>query len=87
MTKRQRGDDLAIDKIIGRNLRAMRLENNMTQQQMAAGSKVTFQQIQKYENGTNRVSGSRMAQFCRLLKVTPNDFFKGVAGINHKGLR
>ena len=44
----------------------------------------SFQQVQKYEKGSNRISGSRMAQFCQLLNVTPNDFFKGVAGINRK---
>jgi len=40
--------------------------------------------VQKYDKGSNRISGSRMAQFCQLLNVTPNDFFKGVPGINQK---
>jgi transcriptional regulator with XRE-family HTH domain len=52
--------------------------------QLAAAVKLTFQQVQKYEKGTNRISGSRMAQFCQLLNVAPNDFFKGVAGIHQK---
>jgi transcriptional regulator with XRE-family HTH domain len=82
MTKRP--DELAVDKIIGRNLRAFRLQKNMSQTQIAEAVKLTFQQVQKYENGTNRISGSRMAQFCQLLNVTPSDFFNGVPGINRK---
>jgi transcriptional regulator with XRE-family HTH domain len=84
MTKTYRPDEQALDKIIGRNLRAFRLQKNMSQEQIAAAVKLTFQQVQKYEKGTNRISGSRMAQFCQLLNVTPNDFFKGVPGLNHK---
>ena len=78
-------DEQAVDRIIGRNLRAFRLQKKMSQQQIAAAVKLTFQQVQKYEKGTNRISGSRMAQFCQLLNVTPNDFFKGVPGVNQKG--
>ena len=85
MTKMRRPDEQAIDKIIGHNLRAFRLQKSMSQEQMAATVKLTFQQVQKYEKGTNRISGSRMAQFCQLLNVTPNDFFRGVSGINQKG--
>jgi transcriptional regulator with XRE-family HTH domain len=77
-------DEQAVDKIIGRNLRAFRLRKSMSQEHVAAAVKLTFQQVQKYEKGTNRISGSRMAQFCQLLKVTPNDFFRRVPGINRK---
>jgi transcriptional regulator with XRE-family HTH domain len=84
MTKMHRPDEQAADKIIGRNLRAFRLQKNMSQEQIAAAVKLTFQQVQKYEKGSNRISGSRMAQFCQLLNVTPNEFFKGVSGINQK---
>jgi transcriptional regulator with XRE-family HTH domain len=84
MTKVHRPDEQAVDKIIGRNLRAFRLQKNMSQEQIAAAVKLMFQQVKKYEKGSNRISGSRMAQFCQLLNVTPNDFFKGVSGINHK---
>ena len=77
-------DEQAVDQIIGRNLRAFRLQKKMSQEQIAAAVKLTFQQVQKYEKGSNRISGSRMAQFCQLLNVTPNDFFKGVPGINQK---
>jgi len=84
MTKTQRPDEQAVDTIIGRNLRAFRLQRGMSQEQIAEAVKLTFQQIQKYEKGSNRISGSRMAQFCQVLRVTPNDFFKGVPGITQK---
>ena len=84
MTKTQRLDEQAVDELIGRNLRTFRLQKNMSQEQIAAAVKLSFQQVQKYEKGTNRISGSRMAQFCQLLNVTPNDFFKGVPGISQK---
>jgi transcriptional regulator with XRE-family HTH domain len=83
MTKTHKPDEQAVDQIIGRNLRAFRLRKNMSQEHIAAAVNLTFQQVQKYEKGTNRISGSRMAQFCQVLKVTPNDFFRGVPGINH----
>ena len=83
MTKK-RVDEHGVDKIIGRNLRAFRLRKSMSQGQVAAAVKLTFQQVQKYEKGSNRISGSRMAQFCQVLNVTPNDFFTGVPGVNQK---
>jgi transcriptional regulator with XRE-family HTH domain len=82
MTRTQRVDEQAVDKIIGRNLRAFRRQRNMSQGHIADAVKLTFQKIQKYENGSNRISGSRTAQFCQLFKVAPNDFFNGVPGIN-----
>jgi hypothetical protein len=55
MTKKHRPDEQAVDKIIGRNLRAFRLQKSMSQEQIAAAVKLTFQQVQKYEKGSNRV--------------------------------
>src|ERR1700683_427955 len=77
-------DEQAVDEIIGRNLRAFRLRKNMSQEQVASAVNLTFQQVQKYEKGTNRISGSRMAQFCQLFNVSPNDFFKGAARLNQE---
>jgi len=76
MTKAERLDEQTVDKIIGQNLRAFRLRRKMSQGQVAEAVNVTFQQIQKYEKGTNRISGSRMAQLCQLFKLVPNDFLR-----------
>ena len=47
------------------------------------GKKVdlTFQQIQKYENGMNRIGASRLWQFARYVQVEPNCFFEGLDGL------
>lgn len=52
-----------------------RLMLSMTQQQFAEGLGVTFQQIQKYEKGVNRIGASRLARICELLMVPPSFFF------------
>lgn len=45
------------DQIIGENLKAIRLFRGLSQAQLSAKIGVTFQQVQKYEKGTNRISG------------------------------
>ncbi len=49
----------------------------LTQEKLAAAVSLTFQQVQKYEKGTNRLSASRLAQFAALLQVEPGYFFEG----------
>jgi transcriptional regulator with XRE-family HTH domain len=44
----------------------------LTQQELGKALGVTFQQIQKYETGANRVSGSRLLEICQALDVDPN---------------
>lgn len=56
-------------------MRVRRKELGLTQQQLAEELQVTFQQVQKYERGTNRVAASRLHQLCRCLKVPPEYFF------------
>jgi transcriptional regulator with XRE-family HTH domain len=49
----------------------------MTQTELGDGVGITFQQIQKYENGMNRVSASRLQQISQVLQVLPEFFFEG----------
>lgn len=63
------------DVLIGQKLKDRRLELSMSQQQIAASIGVTFQQIQKYERGTNRISSSKLNELANLLKVGINYFF------------
>ena len=49
----------------------------MSQTDLGQAADVSFQQIQKYENGTNRVSAGRMQQFAKLLNVPVSFFFDG----------
>jgi len=59
------------DAFIGARIRSRRLDRNLSQTELAEPLGITFQQIQKYENGVNRVSGSRLIDIARLLKTTP----------------
>ena len=63
------------DIYVGERLHARRVELGITQKALAVG--VTFQQIQKYEKGTNRISASRLYQFAAILDVDPGWFFEG----------
>jgi len=56
------------DTILGQRLKAARLKIGKSQEQLAAEIGVTYQQIQKYEKGLNRVSSHRLIQLARALK-------------------
>jgi len=69
----------AWDVEVGRRIRARRLECWLTQQELAQGLGVTFQQVQKYEQGTNRVSAGRLLAICNLLQVPITFFYDSAA--------
>jgi transcriptional regulator with XRE-family HTH domain len=73
-----------IDLYVGRRLRGRRLTMKMSQEQLGKTVGVTFQQIQKYENGKNRISGSRIAKMAGALGVEPSYFFDGAPGIGKR---
>ena len=66
----------AEDAEIGRKIRALRLERGLSQSGLADGIGLTFQQVQKYEKGTNRVSAGRLQKIADMLN-TPVMFFFG----------
>lgn len=70
-------DERKDDRIIGRNLRQLRNANGCSQEKLAAALGITFQQIQKYERGINRLSGSRICAVSKLFNVPPNVLFEG----------
>jgi transcriptional regulator with XRE-family HTH domain len=65
------------DKHVGSRLRMRRLMLGMSQTDIAQALGVTFQQVQKYEKGTNRVSASRLQHFSQILQVPVPFFFEG----------
>ena len=67
-----------VDVQVGRNVRRRRIELGMSQTALAQACGITFQQIQKYENGANRVSASRLWQFAAVLGVQVVFFFEGL---------
>lgn len=58
-----------LERRIGERIRLRRLELGLTQEQLAAALGVSYQQIQKYENGTNRISAAQLAELARKLEV------------------
>jgi transcriptional regulator with XRE-family HTH domain len=73
----------AEDVEIGRKIRALRLERGLSQSGLANGIGLTFQQVQKYEKGTNRVSAGRLQKIADMLN-TPVMFFFGWMGARGK---
>jgi transcriptional regulator with XRE-family HTH domain len=69
-----------IDKKVGNNLYKIRLSRSLSQEKLAEAVGVTFQQIQKYETGTNRISASRLWQFSKILKIPVEGFYDGIEG-------
>jgi len=75
--KRQRSENPdPIDVHVGKRLRMRRNLAGMSQEQLALLCDLTFQQIQKYERGINRMGASRLYQFARILRVPVGYFFE-----------
>lgn len=64
------------DVRVGARVKSRRMQLDMTQGGLAARLGLTFQQIQKYESGRNRIGSSRMVQIAETLGVTPGYFFE-----------
>ncbi len=69
-----------IDKHVGGRVRMRRMMFSMSQSTLADGLDLTFQQVQKYEKGTNRIGASRLQQIANILQVPPAFFFEGAPG-------
>lgn len=67
-----------IDTHVGSRVRMRRMMLGMSQEKLGESLGITFQQIQKYENGANRVSASRLWQFAAVLGVPVVYFFEGL---------
>jgi transcriptional regulator with XRE-family HTH domain len=66
-----------IDQHVGRQIRHWRMLAGKSQAQLAERLGLTFQQIQKYENGANRISAGRLLQIADFFGVEVEDFFAG----------
>ena len=66
------------DIAIGHHIRIQRTLRNVTQTQLADAIGITFQQIQKYEHGTNRISAGKLLQISQFLDVAVDVFFEGL---------
>ena len=63
---------------IGRRVRERRVAMGLSQSELAEGLGISFQQVQKYESGANRISGSRIWDIATLLRVPVGFFFDGL---------
>src|SRR5450631_1419958 len=76
-----------IDKYVGNRLRMRRLMLEMSQTDIADALGLTFQQVQKYEKGTNRIGASRLQHISQILKVPVSFFFEGAPNMpGHAGM-
>jgi transcriptional regulator with XRE-family HTH domain len=76
-----------IDKHVGSRVRMRRIMLGMSQEKLGNALDLTFQQVQKYEKGTNRISASRLQQMSNILQVPVPFFFEGAPHVpgQHKG--
>ncbi len=69
----------AIDGIVGGNIRRLRIGARISQEELGRRLGVTFQQVQKYERGTNRVSAGRLFNIAEALNAPLESLFAGLA--------
>ncbi|MAL74250.1 MAG: transcriptional regulator [Rhodospirillaceae bacterium] len=67
-----------VDVTVGNRVREMRIRKGLSQQALGDQVGVSFQQIQKYERGTNRMGSSRLIQIADVLDVPVSTFFEGL---------
>ena len=70
-----------IDRHVGSRVRMRRVMLGMSQEKLGGALGLTFQQVQKYEKGTNRIGASRLQQISRTLDVPPAFFFEGAPSL------
>lgn len=73
----------SIDKEIGSRVRMRRVSIGMSQEKLGDMLGLTFQQVQKYEKGTNRISVSRLVDIAKILGVDIHFFFNGIKSVTH----
>lgn len=69
------------DQHAGSRVKLRRVQLGMSQEKLADGLSLTFQQVQKYEKGTNRMGASRLQQISNILKVPVTYFFEGAPNV------
>lgn len=76
----------AVDRRIGQRVRSRRLEISMSQERLAELLGVTFQQVQKYEKGVNRIAASRLFDIAASLDMPVARFFEGLTSARASGV-
>jgi transcriptional regulator with XRE-family HTH domain len=68
-----------VDRHVGLRIRMRRKEIGVSQERLAEALSITFQQVQKYERGANRVSASKLWEIARALKTSVGYFYEGLS--------
>ena len=79
MERNEQGRYAALELSIGARLRARRRQLGLSQSDLAEKLGVSFQQVQKYERGSNRISASKLYEIARTLRVPISWFFEGLS--------
>jgi transcriptional regulator with XRE-family HTH domain len=74
-----------IDRYVGSRVRMRRMMLGMSQEKLGNALGLTFQQVQKYEKGTNRIGASRLQQISGILQVPVSFFFDGAPELSARG--
>ena len=80
-----------VDAYVGERIRDRRTSLGLTQEHLASALQISYQQVQKYETGANRVSAGRLFELARILDIDVGYFFEGlneqddVAPLDHGG--
>jgi transcriptional regulator with XRE-family HTH domain len=90
MAREKDEDPHPVDRHVGRRVQEKRLDLGLTQTALAKAVGVSFQQVQKYEKGTNRISASKLFEMADFMKVDIPFFFTGYssapAGVEEQAL-
>ena len=70
-----------VDMHVGKRIRERRQDLKMSQEKLGNSLGVTFQQVQKYERGTNRIGASRLFKLSQVMEVPIRYFYSGLAGV------
>lgn len=79
MSRRARSGPDPVDRHVGLRIRLRRQTLGLSQERLAKVLGVSFQQVQKYERATNRVSASALWRVAEALRVAPSYFYEGLA--------
>jgi len=73
-----------VEKHIGQKIKILRISHKMSQKALAEKLGITYQQVQKYEMGMNRVSVVRIWQLCQIFSVRPDFLFEDLLNLDNK---
>lgn len=77
----RRGSQNPIDILVGKNVKLRRAQSGFSQTELANTLGITFQQVQKYEKGSNRIGASRLYIISQILSCTVFDLYDGIDDI------